>query len=351
MAFGERSAGKSYSCGMYILKEYINKGHTTGLARRYDDDWGLNVANTYFDTIVANGEVSKLTKGAWDNITYWSHRWYLCKFDEEKGKVIKDKTPFAFAYALNTWEKSKASQQPAMHSLIMEEFITNTRYLGSENSEFNYYLNLVSTLARDKEDFKCILVGNTIRRYGNPYFICMGIEKKVLQMKPGDIIVFKSEDKKLKIAVEYTDPPTEGKKSDILFDFPTDNEVSRQITKGEWQIDCRYPTLPIGTKIKPMEIVFSFFMIYRTELLQGDIVNQKDTLYLFFHRKTTDIQDLENDIIFDLDYHIEANYYRDILRPVDKLSEKIALLFKFERVFVQDAEVGEVLYSYIESCA
>ena len=198
IAFGERSAGKSYSCGLYTLKEYINNHHTTGLARRYDDDWGLNVASTYFDSIVANGEVSKLTNGKWDNVTYWSHRWYLCKFDEEKGKMIKDDKPFAYAYALNTWEKSKASQQPEMHTLIYEEFITNTRYLGSENSEFNYYLNLVSTLARDKDDFKCILVGNTIRRYGNPFFICMGIEKKVLQMQAGDIVVFKSEDKKLK---------------------------------------------------------------------------------------------------------------------------------------------------------
>lgn len=349
MAFGERSAGKSYSCGVYALKNYWNNKKTTGLVRRYDDDWGLNVANTYFDSIVANGEVTKITGGKFDNIVYWSHKWYLSYFDTEKGKMIKDEKPFAYAYALNTWEKSKASQQPAMNTVIMEEFITNTRYLGSENSEFNYFLNLISTLARDKDDFKCILVGNTIRRYGNPYFICMGIEKKVLQMQAGDIVVFKSEGKKLKIAVEYTDPPVDGKKSDILFDFPTDNEVSRQITKGEWQIDTRYPTLPQGTRILPKEIVFSFFMIYRTELLQGDIVFQKDTVYLFFHRKTTEIKDLDNDIIFDLEYHIEGNYYRDITRPVDILSEKIWLLFKSERVFVQDPEVGEVLFSYIES--
>lgn len=349
LIYGERSAGKSTSCAKIALRNYVEKHQTTGFARRYDDDWGQNVASTYFEFLVSDGYVSKITNGQWTNVYYFGHKWYLCKWDEEKDKLIKDIEPFAYAFSLNTWEKSKGGQFPTLHTLIMEEFITNTRYLGAENSEFSFYSNLVSTLARDKEDFTNILVGNTIRRYGNPYFICMGIEKKVLEMQPGDRIVFKTEGKKLKIACEYTDPPADGKKSDILFDFPTDNTVSRQITSGEWQIDEHYPTLPLGTRIKPMDIIFSYFLLYRDNILQADVILQDNKYYTYFHRKTTELKDVENDLIFDLEYHLEPNYRRDIMHPTDNIGMKVLEHFKRESVYVQDVQVGEILYSYIQS--
>lgn len=346
IAFGERSAGKSYSAGLLAIKTYYETGGTTGIARRYSDDWGSNVAQTYFDAIVYNGDVEKATNGDWNTVAYYARKWYLAYFDEESQTTTKDNKPFAYALALNTWEKSKGGQFPTMKYLVMEEFITNTRYLGSENTEFQYFLNLVSTLARNREDFNCILLGNTLAKYGNPYFICMGIEKRVLAMKPGETVVFSTDNKKLKIAVEFTDPPAEGKKSDILFDF-TDNAAARQITSGEWQLDPKFPCLPSGTRIKPMDIIFSYFMIYRNMILQADIVLQGDKYYTFYHRKTTELKDDTQDIIFDLDYHIEPNYRRDILHPTDNISIKIADFFKRDMIFCQDAEVAEILYSYI----
>lgn len=348
MAFGERSAGKSTSCAALALEDYVKNGKTSGFARRWDDDWGSNVASTYFDVCVATGMVRTLTNNVWDNVYYFGHKWYLCKFDEEKGKMVKDDKPFAYAFALNTWEKSKGGQFPTINKLIMEEFITNTRYIGSDCSEFNMYLNLVSTLARDKADFTNILIGNTIRRYGSPYFISMGIEKGVLGMEPGQTIVFKNPNRKLKIAVEYTDPPKDGKKSDILFDFPSD-EASLQITSGSWQVSLRYPTLPLGTKIKPMDIVFKYYLIYRDKLLEADVVLQENKFYTFFHKKTTELKDTENDIIFDQEYHLEPNYRRDILSPTDSVGMKIYEHFKKETVFCQDPEVAEILYSYIDT--
>lgn len=356
LVFGERSAGKSYSTSEEIVKDYVEKGKQTGLIRRYDVDWNSNVAGTYFDGIVGNGVVEKLTNGQYTDIYYWGHKWYLCSWKETSDGLVRVKAeePFAFAFALNKWENSKAGQFPKVHQTVLEEYISSSGYLGSENNEFNAYLNMVSTLARDKEDFRNILLGNTIAKYGNPYHICMGIEKGVLNMRPGDTIVFKDDSKKLKIAVQYTDPPAGGKKSDILFDFPTDNTVSRQITSGEWQIDTHFPILPMGTRIKPKDIKYKYFLKYRYYVLQADIVKTSDGGFItFFHNKTTPMKELKKDLIFDLEYHLENNYRRDPLKPLavfdDVLGKRIALQFRDDLVYVQDPSVGEILWSYLQS--
>lgn len=350
LSMGERSAGKSYSTAEYIIEQYTKGGIIAGIARRWDDDWGQNVASTYFDGLIANGRVRELTGGLWESVYYYGHKWFLARWDEEKDKLVKDEQPFAYAFALNTWEKTKASQYPTMGILVLEEFISRN-YIGAENTEFQLFLNLVSTLARDRGDFKIILLGNTIAKYGNPYFVCMGIEKGVLKMKPGQTTIFKDDSKRLEIAVEYTLPPgARGikKESDILFEF-TDSTAARQITSGEWQLEAHYPSLPLGVRIKPGDIAFSFFLLYREHILQGDIVVQGDNNFLFFHRKTTEIKDTENDLIYDLEYHIEPNYRRDILKGFDRIGISIAEFFKRDLVFCRDAEIGEILYSYIQS--
>jgi len=347
LSFGERSAGKSYSTAKYILENYVKSGKTSGIARRWDDDWGQNVGASYFDALIANREVAKITNNEWDGVWYWSHKWYLTKYDKEHEKIIKDDKPFAIAFAISTWEKSKASQYPEMSMLVYEEFISN-RYIGSDNTEFQMYLNLVSTLARDRDDFKCVLLGNTIAKYGNPYFVCMNIEQRVLKMKPGETVVFSNDYNALKIACEYTAPPEEGKKSDILFDF-IDSAAARQITSGNWQIEAHFPSLPLGTRIKPMDVIFRYFMIYRDHILQADIVLQDNKYYTYFHKKSTEIKDLDNDLIFDLEAHLEPNYRIDITRPTDNIGKKILEFFKKDMVFCQDVEVGEILYSYMQS--
>lgn len=348
ISFGERSAGKSYSTCQYILENYIKNGKETAIVRRWDDDWKQGVATSYWNSLIANGEVSKITNNKWDNIIYYRHGWYLAKIDKTSEKLIKDEKPFARAFSLSTWEKSKASQYPDCSLLVLEEFISH-RYIGSEGVEFNYFLNLISTIARDRADFRCVLLGNTIAKFGNPYFENMGIQERVLKMTQGDTIVFSNDNNKLKIAVQYTAPPSQGKASDILFEF-TDNSVSRQVTHGDWQINNHYPNLPVGIRIKPMDIQYKFYLKYQNYLLEGDVILQEpNNYYLFFHKKTTELQENVEDLIFSLEHHTEHNYRRDILRPTDKITDKIAWFFKTDNVFVQTPDIGEQLYSYIES--
>lgn len=347
ISFGERSAGKSYSTCQYILENYVKTGKISGITRRWNDDWNSTTGATYWSALENNGEISRITNGEYSNVIYYNRKWYLAKYDNKNEKIIKANEPFCVAFDISTWEKSKSSNFPEMNLLIFEEFI-GSRYIGSDNQEFNMFLNLVSTLARDREDFRVVLLGNTIRMYGNPYFECMDIQQRVLQMNPGETVVFSNDYNKLKIAVEYTKPPEEGKKSDILFAF-IDSVAAQQITSGSWQLNSHYPNLPIGTRIKPMDIIYKYYLIYQNNILEADVILQGQNYYTYFHRKTTELQENDTDLIFDLDYHLEPNYRRDITRPTDKISQKVAEFFKKDQIFVQDPKIGEILYSYIES--
>lgn len=351
LVFGERSAGKSTSASMYILEHYWNTGHKAVIVRRYDTDWNNNVGSSYYDLLSNIGYIKQITNGEYDCVAYYARKWYLARYDEEQDKVVKQKEPFCYALALNTWEKTKSAQLGGgtIDTMVLEEYITSGSYLGGgDNVEFNAFFNTVSSVMRDKEDAKIMLLGNTIRRYGNPYHICFGIERGILEMQPGDIRIFKVPDSELRIAVEYTNPNLdENKKPSVLFDVPTD--AAKQITEGTWQMTQHYPTLPMGTRIRPMDIIYKYYMIYRDETLEADIVLQDNNYYTYFHRKTTDLEFRDDDVIFDLEYHLQPNFRRDILKPSDKIGMKIAEFFKTDNVYVQSPEIGEILFSYIGS--
>lgn len=348
LSFGQRAAGKSYSTCEVILENYMS-GHTTGICRRWQDDFGQSVGSTYFDALVANNRVREITKNEWENVYYYGGRWYLTRYEEDK--VIKDKQPFAYAFGLNTYEKSKASNFPSMNLLVFEEFISD-HYIGGGAKEFGMFLNLISTLKRDRDDFKCILLGNTIARRGNPYFIGFGIEKSILKMKPGECIVFKNDSNRLKIAAEFTRPHGdngEGERPDIMFDVFTDNASARMITHGDWEVEAHFPILPQDSnRLLPKDVLFRYYLIYRDSILQADVILRGDEYFTYFQMQEREI-DYENDLIFDLDFHLGNNFRRDILAPTDRLTARVADLFKRESVYVQDVEVGEILYSYLKS--
>lgn len=90
--FGERSNGKTYSVLKYALEQYANGGHQLALVRRWQDDFTGKRGATMFDALVANGEVERITHGAWTNVYYWGSRWFLCRYEDDKR--ISDETPF-----------------------------------------------------------------------------------------------------------------------------------------------------------------------------------------------------------------------------------------------------------------
>lgn len=338
--FGERSNGKTYAALEYGLKQYQDSKKSFAIVRRYAEDFRGKRGATMFDALEANGLISKYTSGLYNRVVYYSSRWYFAKFDEELNKEVRCEEPFAYAFAIAQMEHDKSTSYPTIGTIIFDEFITRSIYL---NDEFVLFMNLVSTIVRQRDDVKIFMLGNTVNQYC-PYFKEMGLNH-ITKMEKGKIDVYTYGDSDLKVAVEYSDNPVKSKPSDVYFAF--DNPKLNMITGGAWELAI-YPHCPV--KFNKDDIQFIYFINFDDALLQCEVVLKDELFFTFIHRKTTPIQDDNNDLIYTTEYSSKPNYRRKITLPTNEYERKLMLFFVDDKVFYQDNEVGEVVRNYINWC-
>ena len=247
--FGERSNGKTYSVYKYAIERFAKSGEQTAIIRRWNEDFIGKRGASMFDAINKNEEVKKATAGEWTHIYYYASRWYFCKYENDKR--ITNEKPFAYGFSLSAMEHDKSTAYPEITTILFDEFLSRTGYLADE---FVIYMNVLSTIIRDRKNVKIFMLGNTVNKYC-PYFKEMGL-KHIKDMKIGDIDIYKYGDSDLIVAVEYTPTNKKGKASDTYFAF--DNPKLSMITGGAWEIDI-YPHCPV--KYKPDEILFTYFIV------------------------------------------------------------------------------------------
>ena len=107
--FGERSNGKTYAVLLHGLKNFVKTGKQIGIVRRYDDDIKAGKADSFFDALVANGEIEKLTKGKYTGVSYYNRKFYLSYHDENRDKDVRDNRPFGYTFAINTATRYKST--------------------------------------------------------------------------------------------------------------------------------------------------------------------------------------------------------------------------------------------------
>lgn len=341
MVVGERSNGKTYSALDYALEQFFTTGEQFAYFRRWELDTKKRSMSQLFSGHIENKVITKYSKGVWDSIVYYCGAFYPARYNEELDKVIRSETPCGFGFAISMMEHNKSTSYPNVKTIIFDEFTTRSIYL---TDEFVLWLNCVSTIVRDRDNVRIIMLGNTVD-FNSPYFREMGLTK-IRNQKAGTIDIYKYGDSgKTTVAVERTETPKTGKKSDIYFAF--DNPKLKMITNGAWEMEI-YPHCPY--KYKPNDIVFTYFIKYQTDLLQCDIVVKNRTIFTFIHRKTTDIKNPDKDLIYSENYDARNNHARRITRPLNSIQKKIYSLFVKEKVFYQDNEVGEIVRNYLQFC-
>lgn len=337
--FGERSNGKTYSVFEKAIKDYCTDGSQLGLVRRWSEDFTGKRGSAMFNAVVKDGLVKKYTKGEWTDIYYYASKWYFCRYDE-KGKREMCDDVFAYGFAVTAQEHDKSTAYPRIRNVLFDEFITRNVYLPDE---FVLFCNVLSTIIRQRTDVTIFMLGNTVNKFC-PYFAEMGL-KHIQEMKPGDVDIYNYGESGLTVAVEYATMGgiKKGKPSDIYFAF--DNAKLNMITKGEWELDI-YPHCP--AKYRPCEILFNFFIIFNEQTLHAEIIQTVDGIFCFIHEKTTPIKN-ENDLIFTADFSSHKyTVRRSILKPIDKIGEKIAFLFTHNKVFYSTNEVGNAVANYLK---
>lgn len=339
--FGERSNGKTYAVLKYALEQYIQNGKQLALVRRWQDDFTGKRGQTMWDSLVANGEVTKLTNGEWTGIYYYASRWFLCRYEGDKR--ITDETPLAYGFSISAMEHDKSTSYPNITTIMLDEFITRTQYL---NDEFVLFMNVCSTIIRDRTDVTIFMLGNTVNKYC-PYFAEMGL-KHVKEMKQGSIDVYTYGNSDLTVAVEYcgNSKSLGGKKSDKYFAF--DNPKLSMVTGGSWEIDI-YPHCPV--KFKPKDILFTYFIEFSGDMVQCEIILIDEHYFTFIHRKTTELKHPDTDLIFTPNFSSKPNYRRKITKPTTAIEKKIASFFIKDKVFYDTNETGEIVRNYLNWCS
>ena len=337
---GKRSNGKTYACLEKVIREFAETGKQGAYLRRYREDFRGKRGDQLFAAHVSNGVIADATNGEWTSVKYYAGRWYFAKFDENLNKDIRDTEPFCFGFSLSEMEHDKSTSYPDIVTIIFDEFITRSYYLPDE---FVLFMNVLSTIIRGRYDVTIYMLGNTVNKYC-PYFKEMGLGH-VDEMSLGTIDLYHYGQSELSVAVERCDDPESSKASNKYFTF--DNPSLEMITGGAWEIDI-YPHLPLRYTKKDIQLIY--FILFNDYILQCEIVVKDGCIFTYIHRKTTELQNPEGDIIFTTEYSPYPNITRNILHPTYEIHRKISNFFKAEKVFYQDNEVGELVRNYIMWC-
>lgn len=340
--FGERSNGKTYATLLYGIKQYLKTGKQMAYIRRWREDLRGKRAESLFANHVANGVIAELTNGEFNEVFYYSGKWFLSFYNEETKKRVPDTIPFCYGFCLSEQEHEKSSSYPNITTIVFDEFLTRRYYLPDE---FMLYMNLLSTIIRQRNDVKVFMLGNTVNQFC-PYFTEMGL-KQVRVMEQGTIDIYKFGEHGATVAVEYCSTIVKQKASNKYFCF--DNQNLQMITGGKWELAV-YPHLPV--KYKPSDVLFVFYIQFNEMTLQGNIIQVEDkekgvNNFMYIHNKTTPIKDTDNSLIYSLQMNGKPNYKRKLLSTATYIETQIARYFATDKVFYQNNEIGEIVRNYL----
>lgn len=228
--FGERSNGKSYAVDKYIIDDYFKNGNQFAFVKRFEDDIKAKYMREVFNPFDEYLE-EKYNK----KIKFYQGQWLV--YDKEKDGKLADCEVMGYAFSLNNVNRTKATTYPKVENVLYEEFMSiDCTYLPDE---LNLFLNLVSTIVRQRHTPKIFMLANAISKY-SPYSKALGI--KLHRLKKGEIIerVFtNNEGFRTKFAIERTENVNVFDNKDntnkIVYNIFGNSGVGKMITSGEFE--------------------------------------------------------------------------------------------------------------------
>lgn len=338
IAYGQRGNGKTYGVCDKIVDEYIKTGTPSAYIRRLDQMIKAENIATLFDELIP--KIKKLTNDRYNTVFYRQHGFYMAFRDPETNKLIdKDPDPFCRTYSLNTVETTKGADRGKVKYIVFDEFITRGFYL---TNEFILFQNLLSSLIRNREGAIIVMLANTVNRYACPYFKEMGLTR-ITKQQPGTIDLYQVGTTKTSIAVEYCDIAEATKKVTKYFAF--DNPELNMITAGAWEMSLyRHP--PKGTAAADPE--FEFFVIFDSNVVRGAIYLHNDNPIIIFSPKTTEIKDIDNQLIYsDKVDSTNPLHQSNLMYNETRAHQLIINLLKQHKTYFASNDVGEIVANWL----
>lgn len=339
---GQRSNGKTYSVCRHIIEDYFNEGKRGAYIRRYEESITPKNLQSLFNPHLQL--IWELSEHKWNSIFYRAKEFHLCAIDSEGKIIAKDDTAFCITAAINTSENTKGEDRGEVQTIVFDEFMTRSGYL---NNEFVRFMNLLSTLIRDRESAVVYMLANTVNKYC-PYFAEMGL-KNIDKLAQGEIAVYTYGSSDLTVAVELCDEVQATKQTASKY-FAFDNPQLQMITRGAWEFQI-YPRAPY--KILPEDIVLKFYIQFAEQLLACEVVHSTlkqycNDVFIFVHPQTKDINVDDFTIMYVSDFsscRMHVRYLKDQPTEGHKL---IYSLIQRKAVCFSDNDTGEVFRNWLQ---
>lgn len=344
MIVGQRSNGKTYSVCKHIVDDYIEEGRRGAYIRRYEESiTPKNIQDLFKPHLEHIRELCEEKGLPWNGYYYRAKEFHLCRYEEDGSISSKDEEAFCIAAAVNTAENTKGQDRGLIYIILYDEFMTRTGYL---QNEFVLFMNLLSSLIRDRDNAVIYMLANTVNRYC-PYFAEMGL-KNVEQIPQGEIAIYTYGDSRLTVAVEYCDPVNATKKAASKY-FAFDNPQLKMITSGEWEFQI-YPRAPY--KIFKEDILMTFYIQFGENLLACDIVHPTDRkhaedVFIFVHMQTKDIEISSQDVCYVEKFSSCLMHTQSIQCQVTNAHKLIYSLIRRKSVCFATNDVGEIFRNWL----
>lgn len=364
---GERSNGKTTAVLRHIVKDYYETGRRGAIIRQMEEDIKGHKGASLFAGMISAGMIDELTDGEFQGVKFHNRAYYLGR-QNEMGEWIYEKEPFAHIFAVSQAIHYKSNSYPNVGTIMFDEFMRQDHvYLVDEVVQF---LNLVSTIVREKNDAIIFLIANTVS-WNSPYFKKFGL-KNVSQMKPGTIATVEYKRKRptgkelvMTVAIEYCENTASygGKASDVY--FLIDDERVNMITDGSFAIPS-YPPCPhhfTAENVKLTCWVISDETILRCRLMK---VNREvfffvDTIERFMRQpgetvgsmqpdweRFNILLDKRRDLVYSMEFSSDPSHYTNPAMPyADRRTRWFPDALRANRVFFESNEAGEELMYYL----
>lgn len=339
---GQRSNGKTYSVCRHIIEDYFNEGKRGAYIRRYEESITPKNLQSLFNPHLQL--IWELSEHKWNSIFYRAKEFHLCAIDSEGKILAKDDTAFCITAAINTSENTKGEDRGEVHTIVFDEFMTRSGYL---NNEFVRFMNLLSTLIRDRESAVVYMLANTVNKYC-PYFAEMGL-KNIDKLAQGEIAVYTYGSSDLTVAVELCDEVQATKQTASKY-FAFDNPQLQMITRGAWEFQI-YPRAPY--KILPEDIVLKFYIQFAEQLLACEVVHSTlkqycNDVFIFVHPQTKDISIDDSTIMYVSDFSSCRMHVRFLKDQPTEGHKLIYSLIQRKAVCFSDNDTGEVFRNWLQ---
>jgi len=364
---GERSNGKTTAVLRHIVRDYYETGRRGAIIRQMEEDIKGHKGASLFAGMISAGMIDELTDGEFQGVKFHNRAYYLGRQDE-MGQWSYEKEPFAHIFAVSQAIHYKSNSYPNVGTIMFDEFMRQDHvYLVDEVVQF---LNLVSTIVREKNDAIIFLIANTVS-WNSPYFKKFGL-KNVSQMKPGTIATVEYKRKRptgkelvMTVAIEYCENTASygGKASDVY--FLIDDERVNMITDGSFAIPS-YPPCPhhfTAENVKLTCWVISDETILRCRLMK---VNREvfffvDTIDRFMRQpgetvgsmqpdweRFNILLDKRRDLVYSMEFSSDPSHYTNPAMPyADRRTRWFPDALRANRVFFESNEAGEELMYYL----